>query len=481
MKTGPVTVSSHAGPAESLGSEFVRPCPTCAAPLAADQRYCLACGARDAPPRVEWRALLGPPPKPAERAAPARAHGLPAPRAAATLLLVVLGFGVVVGGALSPGVDRTLASGGPLTVVLPPAPVLPAPVPPPPLPPAEPAPPAALPEPAPPPPSAPVPPPAATAPAPGPAVTHQQEEAPPPAVPQPRHVFVVVLPRTTVEAVPYLAKTAARGVTLSEFRAIGHSTLAGQLAMLAGQRPNPATVANCPVHSPVQPGTVDEAGQAEGEGCVYGLDTFTVADQLLAQGRGWKAYVEGQGGELGTCRRPPEGAPDPFYAPRPGDPYVTWRNPFVFFQTVVTTTECAARDVGLDALATDLASSSEDAPALSWVVAPQSPEALDAWLRSTLPAIERSPAYADDGLMIVVPEAAPDPGPGAAPGTALRTGALVLGEWVEPGATVKTRYDQWSLLRTLGELFSLRPLAAAAGDDVEAFGRRVWARYEPPE
>src|SRR5438105_4265773 len=98
-------------------------CPECRAACATDQRYCLDCGHRVGAPRVDWRAvLLG-------ARAPTAAAGrpgvgrvaLPTPRVAATLLLIVMGFGVVVAGAAGPSVPRSLAAAarGPLTILLP--------------------------------------------------------------------------------------------------------------------------------------------------------------------------------------------------------------------------------------------------------------------------------------------------------------------------------------------------------------------------
>ena len=40
------------------------------------------------------------------------------------------------------------------------------------------------------------------------------------------------------------------------------------------------------------PGTVDESGQATGDGCVYPAAVRTLADELTADGRTMKSYVE---------------------------------------------------------------------------------------------------------------------------------------------------------------------------------------------
>ena len=70
------------------------PCATCGAPLAADQRYCLACGARRADARLPFRGILAAPGTPPPGATPGPATAPPpeaggggtggAPAAAAT-------------------------------------------------------------------------------------------------------------------------------------------------------------------------------------------------------------------------------------------------------------------------------------------------------------------------------------------------------------------------------------------------------------
>ena len=92
-----------------------RRCEDCGSPLAGDQRYCLACGARagDRDERVQalmsraresWRRrpVGGPAQEAAAAAAPRRAHGrrgaLPLPaRFSAALVAAFLGFGVLLG------------------------------------------------------------------------------------------------------------------------------------------------------------------------------------------------------------------------------------------------------------------------------------------------------------------------------------------------------------------------------------------------
>jgi hypothetical protein len=86
--------------------EHGSPCSHCGAPLAADQRYCLACGARRSEPRVEFRDLLtrtpaapAAPPKPGAAPPPPPARDWTPMLALAALggLALVLIIGVLIG------------------------------------------------------------------------------------------------------------------------------------------------------------------------------------------------------------------------------------------------------------------------------------------------------------------------------------------------------------------------------------------------
>jgi hypothetical protein len=173
-------------------------------------------------------------------------------------------------------------------------------------------------------------------------------------------------------------------------------------------------------------------GQVLGDGCLYPASTLTLADQLSTQKLGgWKAYVEGidKGPKATskTCRHPFFGVADGEQAPRPDDPYVTWRNPFVYFHSLVDGAPCAAYDVGLSQLAADLKSPTTT-PALSYIVpspcddgdpepcTPHAPAGLRPaakFLQTVLPEIERSPAYRADGIIAVTFDQAPQSGPHA--------------------------------------------------------------------
>jgi phosphatidylinositol-3-phosphatase len=411
-------------------------CASCAAPLAHDQRYCLECGARRAGTRRDVLALLS---AAAPAAGGAGRREAPPPqlarrrRAALPVALATLVALVVVAGTRAPD---TLAGGvmSGLTVVLPAV----APAPPPDTgtaevtePPADvPPPPADVPS---------FPPDPGTDPGdtttdPGTGTTTTPDTAP--AI---HHVFVVMLAQTDVAALardagsaPYLAGTLAkRGTLLTGYQTIAQGELANQIALLSGQGPTQQMLADCPAFADVTPDKLGADSQQLGDGCVEPPEAGTIADELHGAGQTWRAYVEDQtaGGAPG-CRHPALGGPDTLRDPRPGDAYATRRNPFVYFHSLIDGSDCAKADAGLDRLDADLKRGAK-APALSWIApnlchdgratpcapgAPAGAAAADAFLKSVVPKILASKAYADGGLIVVTGAGAP--APAAAPPTA---------------------------------------------------------------
>jgi hypothetical protein len=80
----------------------------------------------------------------------------------------------------------------------------------------------------------------------------------------------------------------------------------------------------------------------------------------------------------------------------------------------------------------------------------------DAFLRRWVPAITASPAYKQDGVLMIVFAKAP-----AARSGSVRTGALVLSAKVKPGTTVTMRYSPYSVLRSVEDLLGYTPLVHA--------------------
>jgi hypothetical protein len=95
------------------------PCSSCGAQLATDQRYCVECGQRVGPPL----ALPYAPPVGAPPTASASGFRLPVPlQTVSTFAALALGFGFVVGTAISPNLGGLIAAPGPTVVAQAPTP-----------------------------------------------------------------------------------------------------------------------------------------------------------------------------------------------------------------------------------------------------------------------------------------------------------------------------------------------------------------------
>jgi hypothetical protein len=467
-------------------------CRSCGSPLAADQRYCLECGDRNGPPRLDWKAMVVGAEAPAGGSADADADaaeqddgigpGLPSPRVAAALVLGVLAFGVAAGHGIGPGAAPADAGGRPnLTIV---ANAAPAPA-------------AAVAAPA----------PAQTTPQPpadegdtadlsaasgsdtasgdsadsgssadagttdtgssdtgssgsggtdtssggGDGTTDSSATPPAPKLPPVKHVWVVALTGHSYDEsfgpaspAPYLAQELrAKGTLLPWYHAAGHDPAAGGVALLGGQR--------------------DGTGPFDDK-------TVTLADQLTGAGRTWKAYVEGATAGLAAgdnpCARPPEQQP---------------RNPFLRFASITGAAECGSSIADLDRIGPDVADS-ESAPAFSYILPGPAHDGstsladADAWLKATLPAILESKAYADGGLVVVTFDAG---APADAEAGGGRVGALLLSPFVTAGATVQAPYDPFALLASIEGLFGLEPTGYAKDTKLKPFGPKVYAAWSP--
>ena len=233
------------------------------------------------------------------------------------------------------------------------------------------------------------------------------------------------------------------------------------------------------------------------------------------------------------------GNPDTNQAPALGDPYVTWRNPFVYFDSVIQTPLCSQDDVGIEALAPDLGSASKT-PSFSLIVpdrchdgspepcAPGAPAGLApaaTFLEKVVPEIERSPAYAEGGLIAITSDRAPQSGPeadsngcceptsyanlpsasttsttsttttvstttssapassaagspaGAAPGGG-RVGLLLISKYVKAGSTAVNEYNHFALLLSIEQLFGLKPLGYAGARGLLPFDNSIYNAYK---
>jgi hypothetical protein len=326
---------------------------------------------------------------------------------------------------------------------------------------------------------------AAPAPAPEP-VPPSEPEAPPPApeaqapeAGQIKHVFVVSLASSGYEAafgssaqMPYLAGTLRpQGDLLSNYSLLDEAALPNSIAAISGQPPTVDTRGDCPDYG----------------ACVYSAETLTLADQLGIAQFTWHGYIE-------DMVDPLTGEPRNCVYPQPGSPpedtlgdYAARLNPFPYFHSLLDLGDCASDDVPLTELEGDLRKA-DSTPNFSYVSpnlcnagisgqcaggAPDGAAAADAFLAGLVPKILASPAYRQDGLLIVAfgqLNAAAPPDPAAAPTDPLKVGALLVSPFITGGSTDAADYNPYSLLRSIEDLFGLTPLEKAAGAKVKSFG-----------
>jgi phospholipase C len=326
--------------------------------------------------------------------------------------------------------------------------------------------------------------------------------APVMAAPPIRHVFLIVLENKNFDATfgpatraPYLGhELASKGALLTQYYAIGHLSLGNYIAMISGQPPTPATQRDCRVFTDFsQTAPPDENGVVAGTGCVYPASVKTIADQLEARGLTWRGYMEDMGTnparEAAVCAHPALGSPG-IIAATPGDNYTYRHNPFIYFHSIIDRqADCAAHNVNLDRLKSDLASISTT-PNFSFIVPNVCDDghdnpcadgragglaAIDPFLKLWVPRILTSPAFKKDGLLIITfDESGGDataccdeptgpntdkPGLGGPGGG--RIGAVMLSPFIKAGTVSDAPRNHYDLLRGIEDLFGLAPLGYA--------------------
>jgi photosystem II stability/assembly factor-like uncharacterized protein len=345
-----------------------------------------------------------------------------------------------------------------------------------------------------------------------------------------RHVWVIVLENSSFDAddahkatgggkglpfktpgySPYLANVlTGQGNLLTQYWGTGHNSLDNYVAMVSGQSPTPGTQSDCLATQDVGRGdwspsdpAVDQHGQVIGQGCTYPAKVKTLADQLEANGLSWKGYMQDLGDVPGTNGL---GCPIADNTANIGDTdqYVKKHDPWQWFHSIIDDKpRCFSHDGGLWDLAGDLQRVSttpnfsfispgtlDDGHDGSWTAGP------DTFLRQYVPMIMSSPAYRQDGMILITFDEAGTlsgaplnsseddeaccneiPGPNSsAPGIGGngggRTGALVLSPFVKPGTvddppdngthTGTGFYNHYSLLRSMEDLFGI----TSGGDD----------------
>ncbi|GAC1402919.1 MAG: hypothetical protein NVSMB52_16890 [Chloroflexota bacterium] len=306
-------------------------------------------------------------------------------------------------------------------------------------------------------------------------------------VPRLSQVFTVVLENESYSATwgpgspaTYLNSLRSRGVLLTNYYGAGHVSADNYISMTSGQAPNPDTSSDCQnwlsckevSSSPLNGGGI------------------SIADQLEANSRTWKAYM---GDMPAPCTHATAAdAVDPYggnSTKGPGYNYADRHNPFIYYAPIVDNpTRCAAHITPLSQLTKDFAH--RTVPNYAFIVPGTCDDghdvptcadgrtgglvAADSWLRKNVPPILNYVMHHNGMLVITFDEAANSDtsgccgaGPGGQQGFGGRVGLLAISPHIIANALLVSPYDHASLLRTTEDAFGIATHLNNAGSPNE--------------
>jgi phospholipase C len=351
--------------------------------------------------------------------------------------------------------------------------------------------------------------------------------APTAALPPIKHVWVIELENAGFgqtfghpSADPYLATTLrSMGALLENYYATGHNSADNYISQISGQAPDRATQNDCGFWTRFQPINViaKPFHQLVGNGCVYPPSIPTLGNQLTDASLTWKAYLQDMGNTPSrdhtsqtkqgpACGHPIVTKADHTEGATAADQYASRHEGFMYFESVIgNRAYCKEHVVSYQPLLANLARAATT-PAFSWLspnlcndghdapCANGDPGGLtnaDASLRIWVPQILHSPAYKNGLLIITFDEGdtsaaccgetsgkSPSHPNVAEPGMSGpgggRVGAVLLSPFIKPGTVSTIRYNHYSLLRSIEDIFGLSHLGDAAMPQVKSFGPDVY-------
>lgn len=241
------------------------------------------------------------------------------------------------------------------------------------------------------------------------------------------HVFIIVMENkaeaeiigNTAQA-PYLNQLASQYGVASAYRAVTHPSLPNYLALTGGD--TFGVTSDCTA-------------------CFVSAPNF-VADRVVPSGRTWKTYQESM--------------PAPCFL---GDryPYAQRHNPFVYYDDIRTTSQCA-NVVPFDELAGDLADA-DSTPNYVWItpnlcndIHDCAISVGDTWLAHTVGMLLNAPAFTSQQSLLLITWDEDDASQHN------QVASLVIAPGVVPGFRSTTPYTHYSVLRTIEEAWGLEPL-----------------------
>ena len=245
-------------------------------------------------------------------------------------------------------------------------------------------------------------------------------------------IFIIVFENNGADTAlsnPYFKSLAARGAYLSNYHGVGHPSQPNYFALLSG-----ATF-------------VSDDGN-------HNLPQTNLVDLLEGAGITWKAYQENYPGSCFSGASAGAAA---------GGFYARKHNPFIAFDSVRNDPARCARIVKADQLAADI--SADQLPAYSFYSPNLNNDGHDRplsfaaqWFQSFIEPKLSDPHFMR-GTLVVVTFDETDSDPGGANGNHIYT--LLLGAGVKAGSVDASRYDHYSLLRTVEDNFALGTLKRA--------------------
>jgi hypothetical protein len=231
---------------------------------------------------------------------------------------------------------------------------------------------------------------------------------------------------------PYLNQLAGEYAVATRYYGVTHPSLPNYLAILGG----------------------DTFGVTEN--CLHCFQSApSLTDQIEASGRSWRAYFESM---PGPC----------YLGDSPNGRYAQKHNPFIYFDSIRDDPVRCGQIVPLDRLSSDLAAG--DVPDLVWIgpdlessTHDGSIQEGDRWLANTLPQVLDSPAFQQNGLLILTyDEGDSDDGCCGRQHGGGRIVTLLASPLVKRGFTSDVPHDHYGLLRTIEDAWGFDHLGHAA-------------------
>ena len=259
-----------------------------------------------------------------------------------------------------------------------------------------------------------------------------------PAVPAFSHVFEIVLENKAYDRIigsssaPYINALAQQYGLATNFYAITHPSLPNYLALIGGSTFGVTQdCTDCFVNAP------------------------NLTDQLEASGKTWKAYMESM--------------PSPCFVGDSGTLYRQKHNPFIYFDDIRLNPDRCNRIVPFTQFDQDLTANT--LPDYIWITPNMCNDmhdctvsAGDAWLKSWVPKILASPAWQQNGLLLITwdESRSADVSGCCQDAAGGHIATLVISPLSAPRFQSAVAYDHYSLLRTIEDGLGLPPLAGAA-------------------